>query len=387
MTARIVGVVVVLGTVVAAVPSAEAADPAARPRVPVSAPVQRQVTDYAQFNGRAEAVESIELRPRVTGYIVRTPFKEGAMVKKGDVLFEIDPRPYQAQLDQAEAEVGLAQADLRLAKTTLARDRAQAKTTPGSVSAQQLDQDQAAVEAGSARVKARQAAREIVRFNLDFTRVVSPINGQVGRALRTEGNLARQDETTLTTVVSLDPMYVYFDMDQGTLLRLRRAINEGKIRPPAPGQVQIGIGLPGEDGFPHQGLVDFVNNQVERNTQAIIVRATLPNPQPPGGVRLLTPGMGAHVRVPLGPPHAALLVSDQAVATDQRGPLVFVVDGDGKVHVRRVTQGELQEDGLRVVEGLKPGDRVVVGGLRGLHPGLLVEPEATTMPVRGKRAQ
>src|SRR5437588_3512238 len=222
------------------------------PVVPVSQPVQRQVTDYVDFTGRTDAVNTVNIVPRVTGYLVKMPFKEGSMVKKDDLLFEVDPRPYKAQLDQAEGQVKLYEAQLKLAKTTLERDVAISKT-PGAVSAQQLDQDRASVEQADASVKASQASLEVFRLNLSFCSVTSPVDGQVARYYLTLGNLVNQDQTLLTTVVSLDPMYAYFDMDEPTLLRIRQAINEGRIKLPQDGAMPVLMGLQGEDGFPHQG--------------------------------------------------------------------------------------------------------------------------------------
>ena len=197
--------------------------------VPVAHPVEREVTDFVDFTGRTDAVDSVNIVPRVTGYLVQMPFKEGSEVKKGDLLFEIDPRPYQAQLDQAKAQVVLYQASLELAKTTLARYEALDKSTPGAVSKQALDQYRAAVVEAEARVEAQKKSLEVYRLNKEFTRIASPIDGQVSRYYLTLGNLVNQDQTLLTTVVSLDPMYAYFDMDERTLLDIRKALAEGKI--------------------------------------------------------------------------------------------------------------------------------------------------------------
>ncbi|HEX4590813.1 MAG TPA: efflux RND transporter periplasmic adaptor subunit, partial [Gemmataceae bacterium] len=320
--------------------------PAEVPAVPVATPVQRQVTEHVDFTGRTDAMEKVDIVPRVTGYLVRIPFKAGSEVKAGDELFEIDPRPYKAQLDQAEGQVKLYQAQLQLAKTTLARDIEISKT-PGAVSAQQLDQDRAAVDEADARVKAYQASTEVYKLNLGFTKVTSPIDGQVSRYYLTIGNLVNQDQTLLTTVVSLDPMWVYFDMDEPTLLRVRRAINEGRIKQPANGVFPVYMGLQGDDGYPHDGTIDFTNNQVNPTTGSIAVRGVFPNPKPPGGTRLLSPGMFARVRLPLGQPHQALLVIDRAIGSDQGLKYVFVVDAQNKAQYRRVTTGALQEDGLR----------------------------------------
>jgi multidrug efflux system membrane fusion protein len=360
--------------------------PAEPPAVPVSKPVQREVTDYMDFTGRTEAVESVDIRPRVTGYLVKIPFKEGSEVKTGDLLFEIDPRPYQAQLDQALAQVNLYQAQLELARTTYARDRAiSASGGAGAVSQQQLDQDRASVDEAAARVKAYQASVEVYKLNLAFTKVTSPITGQASRYYLTLGNLANQDQTLLTTVVSLDPIYAYFDVDEPTVLRIRRAINEGRIKLPQPGaEIPVFLGLQGEDGYPHRGNINFVNNQVNPTTGSISVRGAFPNPKPESGARLLSPGMFVRTHLPIGQPHPALLVIDRAIASDQGLKYVYVVDADHKAQYRRVSTGALQEDGLRVIaEGLKPDDWVVVGGLQQVRPRMQVQTQEVPMPTLG----
>jgi multidrug efflux system membrane fusion protein len=386
------------------------------PVVPVSRPVERDVTDYVDFTGRTDAVQAVDVRARVTGYLVRIYFKEGAEVRgddrlngalrlfgpltcplgqqpllaaaglfpgrlqDGDLLFEIDPRPYQAQLDQAQSQVALNHASLRLAQTTLERDQAIAATTPGAVSRQQIDQDQAAVDEAAARVRAYQASTEVYRLNLSFTKVRAPIDGQISRYYYTVGNLVNQDQTLLTSIVSLEPMYVYFDMDEPTLLRLRRARNEGKLRTSG-GAIQVLMGLQGEEGYPHQGALDFINNQVSPTTGSISVRGVFNNPKPPGGERLLSPGMFARVRLLLGDPHPAKLVIDRAIGSDQGLKYVYVMDADHKAQYRRVTTGPLEGDGLRVIlDGLKPDDWVVVGGLPQLRPRMEVKTEQVPMP-------
>ena len=366
------------------------AAPAKPPALPVSKPVQREVTDYVDFTGRTDAVESVGVRARVTGYLVRMPFKEGAEVKKGDVLFEIDPRPYRAQLDQAQAQVTLNQASLRLAQATLERVRPLVPT--GAVSRQELDEDVAAVNEAEARIKASQAAVEVYKLNLEFCKVTSPIDGQVSRYYFTVGNLVTQDQTLLTTVVSTDPMYAYFDMDEPTLLRIKRAINEGKIEVADDrSDVPILMGLQGEDGFPHKGAFNFINNVVNPSTGTIAVRGVFANPKPEKGARLLVPGMFVRIRLPIGKPHGdlhagseggpALLVIDRAVGSDQGLPFVYVLDKDNKVQYRRVTTGPLQDDGLRVIEsGLEKDDWVVTGGLQQVRPGMEVSPDEAPMP-------
>ncbi len=349
------------------------------PAVPVSRPVEREVTDYVDFTGRTDAVEAVDVRPRVSGYLVKMPFKEGAEVKKGDLLFEVDPRPYQAQLDQAKAQVDLYKAQLKLAQATYERDVPLLNSR--AISPQELDQAKAAVDEAAARIKAYEASVEVYKLNLDFTKIAAPIDGQVSRYYLTLGNLVNQDQTLLTTVISLDPIYAYFEMDEPTLLRLRRAVNEGKIQPPDNGVYTLSMGLQGEEGYPHQGTVNFVNNQVNPTTGSISVRGVFPNPKPEHGSRVLSPGMFARIRLPIGRPHKALLVIDRAIGSDQGLKYVYVVDAQNKAQQRRVTTGSLQEDGLRVItDGLKPDDRVVVGALLQVRPRMEVRVEPIPMP-------
>jgi multidrug efflux system membrane fusion protein len=353
---------------------------AAPPAVPVSLPVERDVTDYVDFTGRTDAVTTIGIRPRVTGYLTESPFKEGTEVKKGDVLFQIDPRPYQAQLDQAQAQVALNQASLKLAQATLERVRPLVGT--GAASRQELDEDVAAVNEAEARIKASQAAVEVYKLNLEFCRVTSPIDGVVSRFYYTVGNLVSQDQTLLTTVVSPDPMFAYFDMDEPTLLSIRRAINDGRIKVPSDrADIPILMGLQGEDGFPHKGNFNFINNVVNPSTGTIAVRGVFANPKPANGSRLLSPGMFVRIRLPIGQAHPALLVIDRAVGSDQGLRFVYVVDSDNKVQYRRVTTGPLQDDGLRVIEsGLEKGERVVTGALQQVRPRMEVSPDEQPMP-------
>jgi multidrug efflux system membrane fusion protein len=396
------------------------------PAVPVARPVVREVTDYVDFTGRTDAVGSVDVRPRVTGYVTRIPYKEGSEVKAGDLLFEIDPRPYIAQLDQAESQVRLNEASLKLARSTLERDRAVASSTPGGISLQQLDEDRAAVEEALARVKASQASTEVYKLNLSFTKVTAPISGLVSRYYLTVGNLVNQDQTLLTTVVSRDPMFVYFDMDEPTLLRIRKAINAGRIQQPPNGEFPVQMGVQGEAGFPHQGTINFVNNQVNPTTGSISVRGLFANPRPLkpaqvaslfgliapgaaaalapqeaiasglsvlgpasfGGEHLLSPGMFVRVRFPIGQPHPARLVIDRAIASDQGLKYVYVLDSENKAQYRRVTTGPLQEDGLRVItEGLEPDEWVVVGGLQQVRGKSEVRPQQLpAMPSLGRTA-
>jgi RND family efflux transporter MFP subunit len=315
------------------------------------------------------------------------PFREGADVKAGDVLFEIDSRPYQAQYDQASGQVLLSEARVKEAHADNLRAKELSKT-PGAISAQDIDRYQAAEEEAIAAVQAAKASLEVFKLNLGFCRVQSPIDGQVSRYYLTLGNLVNQDQTQLTTVVSVDPMYVYFDVDETTLLRVRKAINEGSVTRYQQGEIPVFISLEGEDNFPHQGIINFVNNRVNSGTGSITVRGVIDNPKPDNGIRLLTPGMFVRVRLPIGKPHQALLVIDRAIGSDQGLKYLYVVDADNHVQQRRIETGPLQEDGLRVItSGLKPDDTVVVGGIQQVRPRMQIVRDTQPMPTLGGSAQ
>jgi multidrug efflux system membrane fusion protein len=388
------------------------------PAIPVSKPVVRQVTDYVDFTGRTDPVEAVDIRARVTGFLVKAPFREGQEVRgddrlrggvrvagmlatplgpgplltaaglypgacqPGDLLFEVDPKPYKAQLDYANTQIALNKESLKLAQSILDADEDINARTPGAISRLQINRERAAVEEAKARVKGSESNTEVYELNLGYTKVTSPIDGQVSRYYLTLGNIVLQDQTLLTTVVSLDPIYVYFDMDEPTLQRLRRAVNEGRIQRPENGVYQLFMGLQTEEGYPHEGTINFVNNQVNPATGSISVRGVFPNPKPPGGVRLLSPGMFVRVRMPIGTPHQATLVRDQFIMSDQGEKYVYVVkEGDDKVQQRKVTTGALQPDGLRVIiRGLEEGDLVVTGALQQVRPKMQIKPEPREMP-------
>jgi multidrug efflux system membrane fusion protein len=233
-------------------------------------------------------------------------------------------------------------------------------------------------------VQAAKASLEVYNLNLGFCKVTSPIDGQVSRYFLTLGNLVNQDQTQLTTVVSVDPMYVYFDVDETTLLRVRKEINQGRIERYQQGEIPVYISLEGEDNFPHKGTINFVNNRVNSGTGSITVRGVIANPKPEDGVRLLTPGMFVRVRLPIGKPHPALLVIDRAIGSEQGLKYVYVVDSKNIAQQRRIETGPLQEDGLRVVtSGLKPDDWIVVGGIQQVRPRMELRRDAEPMPALG----
>jgi RND family efflux transporter MFP subunit len=336
----------------------------APPEVAVMPPVSREVADHENFIGRTEAAITVDLRARVTGYLDKVGFKDGSDVKQGDVLFEIDPRPYQAELARADASLTLAEAHLKRAETDFER----AKTLLGRGSISREDHDKIAGDRAEAQaaISIARAGRDAARLTLSFTKVAAPVSGRVGRRLVDPGNIVKADDTILATIITQDPIYAYFDVDERTLLRLRRAALE---KPRAPEALPVTVGLADETGFPHQARLDFVGGQVDPSTGTVRMRAVLPNAN-----GLLVPGLVVRVRLTTGEPYKALLVPERAVATDGARKFVYVVNDKNVVESRPLTLGSLHE-GLRVVkDGLNPGDRVVVGGPRGLRAGMTVKP-------------
>ncbi len=341
----------------------------------VSHPIQRNVGDYIDFTSRTAAVESVDVRARVSGYLEKINFKEGELVKKGDVLVEIDPRPYQALVEYAEAQLAASEARLNKAKADNARAKSIAKISPGNISVQDLDQYEAAEGEAIANVGTAKASLESNQLNLGFTKVISPIDGRASRYDLTVGNLVQQDATLLTTIVSVDPIYAYADVDERTVLHVRELILEGKAKSARETELHVRLGMANEEGFPRDGIVNFVDNQVNPKTGTLRVRAVFPNKD-----QFLTPGMFARVRIPIGEPYEALLVTDRAIDTDQGQKIVYVVDQDKKVNSRPVRLGALH-DGLRVIEaGLSLSDVVIVNGLQRGRPGVTVDPKLVEMP-------
>jgi RND family efflux transporter MFP subunit len=358
------------------VPSA--APEAAPTPVTVSRPVERDVTDYADFTGRTAAVDSVEVRARVWGYLDKVNFKEGALVRKGDVLFEIDPRIYRADLERAEGTV--AQYEARVHRLERDYHRAKNLLARGAVGQEEYDRYEGDYREAAANLDVAKANRDLAALNLDYTRVTAPVSGRVSRYVVTVGNLIQSGDqnsgTLLTTIVSVDPMYAYFDVDERTVLRVRQLIREGKARSARETEWPVSLGLATEEGFPHRGTINFVDNQVNPKTGTLRVRGVFPNKD-----EALSPGFFARVRVPIGQAHQALLVTDRAIDNDQGQKVLYVVNEKNEVVSRPVRLGALH-DGLREIEGgLKPGERVVVNGLQQVRPGLTVEPKLVDNPV------
>lgn len=342
--------------------------------VTVAPVLEREINEWDEFTGRLEAKDAVEIRPRVSGYITRVAFDEGKEVRKGEVLFEIDPRPYQAELARAEAELERARSAAALAASDV--QRAGKLVAAQAISREEYDSRTSAEAQGGATVRAAEAAVRTARLNLDWTRVRAPISGRVSNAMVTPGNLVEAGPpaaTLLTTVVSLDPMYVYFDSDEQTYLRYaNRARSNGSNWREA--RLPVYLGLADEEGFPHEGRLDFVDNQVDPNTGTIRTRAVFSNRS-----RALTPGLFARVKLVGTQKTKALLVRDAAIGTDQDRKFVLVVGPGDTLAYRPVVPGRLS-DGLRIVTaGLEAGDRVVVNGLMRVRPGMKVAPTLTTM--------
>jgi RND family efflux transporter MFP subunit len=346
-------------------------------QVTVSYPVEREVTDYADYTGRTAAVESVEVRAHVWGYLEKVNFKEGALVKKGDILFELDARPYEALLNQAKAKVAQDEAQLTFDEAEYQRNLK--LVGPGAVAKSDLDKAAAARGVDLANIAADKAAVAARQLDVDYTKVSAPVSGRVSRYVVTVGNLIQAGDqgggTLLTTIVSVDPMYVYFDSDEYTVLRVRQLIREGKLPSARDEDRPIWLGLAQEDGFPHKGILNFVDNQVNPRTGTLRLRGTFPNKD-----EQLAPGYFARVRIPISPPHKAVLVNDRALDSDQGQKIVYVVDNDNKVSIRPIRTGALHEGLREITDGLKPRERVIVTGLQQVRPGATVEPTLVDMP-------
>ena len=341
------------------------------PSVGVSQPVRRQVTEWDDFTGRFEAVASVEVRARVSGYLEEVGFKDGDIVEKGQMLFVIDPRPYEALAAQAGGQLAEARSRVNLGERELERGQQLAQTQ--AIATSQVDQRRQTLQVAQAAIVQAEANLRSAQLNVEFTRITAPIGGRIGRKLVTEGNLVQGGDsgsTLLTTVVSLDPIQIYFDMDEATYLKNTRSWLAG-TRPtsrdhPNPVRIQ----LPDEDHPSRDGHMDFVDNRLDAGTGTLRGRALIDNHD-----LSLLPGQFARVQLIGSAPYEAVMLPDAAVATDQSRKIVFVVGAEDTVQPRPVTLGRII-DGMRVVkDGLKPEDRVVVDGLQRIKAGQKVKPE------------
>jgi membrane fusion protein, multidrug efflux system len=348
-----------------------AAPPA--PHVRVAKVISRQVTQWDEFTGRIAAVETVELTPRVGGYIEKVTYREGQEVRQGDVLFIIDARSYRAELERVQAELARTRSRIALAHSELARARTLAKTH--AISKEELDQREAVTTQAGSDVHAAEAAVAIARLNLSFTQVTAPISGRAGRAMITTGNIARPESTVLTTLVSLDPVFVYFEGDEQTYLRYNRMARDGGRKSSRDVSNPVRVGLADETGYPHEGTVDFVDNQVDPTTGTIRARAILANAD-----RVFTPGLFARVQLIGSSAFPALLIDEKAVMTDQDRKYVYTLGANNSAVRKDVVLGRMV-DGLRIVEsGLKADDQVIVSGMQKVFvPGMTVQPQSILM--------
>jgi RND family efflux transporter MFP subunit len=347
------------------------------PEVTVSYPLERDVTDYSDFTGRTAAVETVRVRARVWGYLQKINFRDGAEVTKDDVLFEIDARAYQADFDRAAAN--LAQSQAHRDRMQSDYERARRLLAQHAIGQEEYDKIVGDRSESEAAVRLADAGLAAARLNLDFTKVRAPVSGRISRTLVTQGNLVQSGETggtTLTNIVSVDPMYVYFDVDDLTFLQVNRLIHQGTLPTSGDTRPPLLLGLATEQGYPRQGVIDFVDNQVDPGTGTLKMRGLFRNPD-----RVLTPGLFARVRVPLGGSRRALLVTDRAIDTDQGQKVVYVANADDVIEKRDVRLGRLH-DGLREIEaGLQPGERVVVDGIQRVRGGIKVDAKLVDLPV------
>jgi len=346
--------------------------------------VEKEVNEWDEFTGRLEAVESVEIRPRVSGYITEIHFEAGAMVKKGDLLYVIDPRPYQADFDRAAAEVERMQAQVKLSQIEL--DRAKELRAKNTISASEFDQKAATYQGSAAAASSAEAAKNSAALNLEFTQVKSPIDGRVSDARITVGNLVQPGpgpESVLTTVVSVDPIYAKVDADENAVLKYVKLSEEGKRVSARTQKIPAFVELGNETDFPHEGVVDFVDNRLDPGTGTVRARVVLKNWNP----NLITPGFFVRVRIAGATPYRAALIADKVISSQQGLKYAFVVKPDNTIERRSLETGTIFE-GKRIVKtGLKDGEKVVSTRLQLLQAGMHVTPVPESTPAGGPAAK
>ena len=343
------------------------------PKVTTAKPVVREIVETDTYTGRFDPVDIVDVRARVTGYLEKVNFTDGATVKKGDLLFVIDRRPYKAALDQAQAALVSAKARLNFSQTDL--DRAQTLSKSGNISEQVTDQRRQASQTAQADVDSADAQLRQAQLNYDFTEVKAPISGRISRRLVTEGNIVITDQTLLTTIVSLDPIYFGFTVDERSFLKYQGSLGIGMGETQKGKGVPILIALTGEAKPTRKGTLDFVDNRVDNATGTVLLRATVENPD-----GFIKPGLFGVVSLPATKPYQGILLPDEAVSANQDKRIVYIVADDGTVSLREVKLGP-KVDGYRVIrEGLKGDENVVVNGVTRVRPGAKVAAEASTLP-------
>lgn len=346
-------------------PAAAAPKP---PEVMVELPIKKQVTEFEEFTGRASAVQTVEIRARVSGFLEKVFFVDGQIVAAGAPLFQIDERPYRAEVDRTAAAIE--QAKAKLERLQLQEVRAKKLLENNSIPEETFEQIKFDRAESVGALAAAEAANRAAALNLTFTQITAPIGGRISRRLVDPGNLVQADTTPMTTIVSVNPMYVYFDFDERTVLRMRRLVNSGQMKSTQESQLPVQIALADEKEFSLTGTINFLDNQVDPSTGTLRVRAVVDNSN-----EMLSAGLYMRVRVPVGNPQEALLISEESLGTDQGERFVYVVNDKDEAVYRRVQIGWLTE-GRRVIEsGLKPNERIVVSGLQRIKAGAKVSPK------------
>jgi len=353
-------------------PPAQAAVPAAAPTVTVSQPLVKRITEWDEYTGQFAAAETVEIRARVSGYLQSVHFVDGQMVEAGDLLFVIDPRPFEIALAAAEAELARAKAAVELAEAQL--KRAETLRKDDFVSQSAFEERTQESRAARAAVRVAEANVAAARLDLEYTRITAPIRGRVGAATLDPGNLVtggiNGGTTLLTTIVSLDPIHLTFDVSESNLLAYQRAVLDGRLGSLRDGTVPVQARLMDETTWTLQGTIDFVNNQVDRSAGTIRMRAIMPNPR-----TIIVPGQFGQVRIPGSEPYDAILVPEAALITDQARKIVMTVAEDGTVVPKLVRVGPNRGPELRIIrEGLEPTDRIIIDGLLRAQPGAKVTP-------------
>lgn len=349
-----------------------AGGPPAGPVVTVAKPVVREVQETQMFTGRFDATQSVTIKSRVPGYLLSAGFADGAFVKKGALLFSVDPRPYKAAVDQAKASVSVSDTTLQFAQSDF--DRAIQLQKTGNITDQTFDQRRQAALQAQARSAGDKAALQAAELNLEFTEIRAPFDGRMSRALVSEGTLIGASDTALATIVAADPIDFYFELDEATFLSLERALVEGGSKGSIVGTA-VEVGTSDEAEPKRKAKIDFVDNRVDQASGTMRLRARVPN-----GDLFLTPGLFGRIRIPVGGPKPGVLVPDEAISADQTRRIVYLAAEDGSVTPKPVTIGP-KIDGYRLVRsGLDGSETIVINGLMRIRPGVKVTPKATTLP-------